>query len=121
VRFSSSLNPQCSLKTLKGTYIYSNIGYRNDTQYIESVQNVFDGKGKHWNTSTNAGGLTVTTTGTYTVGKNCIGQTYYEDTGDSYAIYVNPKGTEPRYFAIASGSSNIGVGSMRRVGKEVIK
>lgn len=121
VRVSSSLKPHCSLKTLKGTYIYSHIGYRNGTQYIESGQDVFNGKGEHWNTFTDAGGVTVTTNGTYTVGKNCIGQTYYKDTGDSYSIYVDPKGNELRYAAIASGSSNIGVGSMRRVGKEVIK
>jgi hypothetical protein len=45
VRVSTSLTPKCSLKTLKGTYVYSHIGYRDGVQYIESGQEVFDGKG----------------------------------------------------------------------------
>lgn len=119
VRVSSSLDAQCSDRTLKGTYVYSHIGYKNGIQYIESGQDVFDGRGGHINTFTDAGGLTVTTSGTYSVGRNCIGQTFYEDTRDSYSIYVDPKGTELRYAAINPKPGNAGVGSMRRVGKEV--
>lgn len=119
VRVTPAQNPRCSTRTLKGTYIYSHIGYRKGVQYIESGQDVFDGQGMHWNTFTDATGKTITTTGTYSVGKNCIGRTSYADTGDSYAIYVDPRGTELRYALITTASDSLGVGNMQRVGREV--
>jgi hypothetical protein len=119
VRVSTSLTPKCSLKTLKGTYVYSLIGYRDGVQYIESGQEVFDGKGSIRNTFTDASGMTVTTAGTYLMGDHCIGETRYQDTGDTYSVYVDPKGDSFTYASMISRSGNLAVGSERRVGKQV--
>ena len=121
VRVSPSVKPKCSLRTLKGTYIYSYMGYRNGIRYFESGQERFDGHGNFVNNYTGANGEATVTTGTYTMERNCIGTTTYNDTGESYAVYVSPAGDEFRYVSLGSGLKNIAVGSEQRVSRSIIK
>lgn len=121
LRVSKSVNPQCSLKTLKGTYVYSHVGYRNGIQYFESGQEKYDGRGNLVNIYSDANGLEILTRGTYTMNKNCVGHSTYEDTGDSYALYTGPKGDDFSYVSLGSGQSNMTVGRERRVSKEIVE
>lgn len=120
-RVSGSTKPKCSLKTLKGTYVYSQMGYRNGTHYLESGQEVYDGKGNITNTYADPKGQLVTTSGTYTLDQNCAGESTYTDTGDSYALYTSPKGDEFRFVSKTSSSNNLTAGSENRVSTALIK
>jgi hypothetical protein len=120
-RVSGSLKPKCSLKTLTGTYVYSQMGYRNGTHYLESGQETYDGKGNITTTYADPKGQLVTTSGTYTLDQNCVGESSYTDTGDSYALYPSPKGDEFRFVSKTSSSNNLTAGSENRVSTALIK
>lgn len=117
VRVSPALAPRCSLKTLKGTYLYSHMGYRNGLPYFETGKEIYDGKGHLTNVYTDIAGQTVETTGSYTMQNNCIGEATYDDTEDTYVIFMSPAGSEFRYVSLGSSQSNMAVGAEHRVSK----
>jgi hypothetical protein len=49
---SATAAPKCSLKTLKGTYLYSANGTKDGIPYAESGQEYYDGNGKITSTYT---------------------------------------------------------------------
>jgi len=119
VRVSRSLSPRCSLKTLKGTYLYSHMGYRNGIPYFETGKESYDGLGHLSNVYTDMNGHAVETNGTYALnGENCVAQATYEDTGDTYIIFMAPSGSEFRYVSFDGTRSNLAVGAEHRVSKK---
>jgi hypothetical protein len=90
--------PKCSLKTLKGTYLYSANGTKDGIPYAESGQEYYDGNGKVNSTYTDNTGYTGKSGGVYTLGENCIGVAHYIS-GESFAMYVDPKGSEFSWIA----------------------
>ena len=86
---TASAAPKCSLKTLKGTYIYGATGMKNGSMNVEAGQDVFDGKGNIQNTYTDSQGVTKVTAGTYTMSSNCTGVSTYKESGDSYRIFLS--------------------------------
>ena len=91
LRTTRSLNPSCTPKTLKGTYIYNVSGALNGAPYFESGKNIYDGVGVVRNIHLDARGKEITTEGKYTLGKYCAGSITLKDK-ESIAIYTGPKG-----------------------------
>lgn len=112
--------PKCSLKTLKGTYIYSASGTRDGIPFAESGQEVYDGKGNVMNYYTDNTGESGTSTATYTMGENCIGESTYSS-GESYAIYASPNGSEFTWVAKSKAGDSVSTGTQRRVTTAIMK
>ena len=131
VSFNSAATPiedptkaYCSLKTLRGSYIYTNQGYSGGQPYASSGLMSFNGAGKIAVIYTNS--ITreqAPTTGTYTVDSNCSGtmtfatgstvnnisNTYFSPTGDSMT------------FVRVSGDDVIGSEAKRVSRKLIVK
>ncbi len=96
--FGASAEDYCSLKTLKGTYTYSNQGFREGQPYASSGIMSFDGAGKVRNTyTTSVDRKQLSMKGTYTVEGNCTGTLKFE-TGTIHHLYLNPTGDSFNYM-----------------------
>ena len=117
---TESLETYCSLKTLKGSYIYSIQGYREGKPYASSGLWSFDGAGKVaiiYTSSIERKQLTVT--GTYTVDGNCTGSmTLATTTVNNF--YLSPNGDSFNFVRV-SGNDFIGTESRRVSRKLIIK
>lgn len=116
--FSASADAYCSLKTLKGSYTYSNQGFREGQPYASSGIMSFDGAGAVWNVYTSSvERKQLSTKGTYTVDGNCTGSIAF-DTGSVNHLYLNPTGDN---FNFMRASKEAVIGSeARRVSRELI-
>ncbi|MFM2004993.1 MAG: hypothetical protein RLZZ09_648 [Pseudomonadota bacterium] len=105
--------PQCTLKTLKGTYIYSTQGLSNGALFGEAGQEVYDGKGTVTNNFTASDGSSGTVTGTYTVTANCQARVTYSS-GEDITLYVSPRGDVFTYIYNNTGEGNSKFGTETR-------
>jgi hypothetical protein len=87
---------QCSVATLKGTYIYSSIGFLDGKPYAESGREVYDGKGGVELTYTGTGGVSGTMRTRYSVSPDCIGKAVYPY-GQSLVSFISPDGSRFSY------------------------
>lgn len=109
----------CSLKTLKGSYIYSIQGYRGGRPYASSGTFSFNGAGEAavlYTSSIERTQLFVT--GTYTVDGNCSGTMILADKTVVNNFYLSPTG-ESFNFVRVSSDDVIGT-EARRVSRELI-
>lgn len=111
---------KCSLKTLKGTYIYSSQGQSLGTLYGEAGQESYDGKGNITNTFTASDGASGTTSGTYTIDSNCNGHATYQS-GEDYTFYASPKGDVFTYIYNNTGAGNFRFGTETRTSRNLLK
>ena len=88
---------QCSVATLKGTYLYSSIGFLDGKPYAESGREVYDGKGGVELTFSGAGGATGTMRSSYSVSADCIGKAVYPY-GQSLVSFISPDGSRFSYI-----------------------
>ncbi len=95
----------CSLKTLTGTYLYSNQGFSGGQPYASSGLLSFNGAGQIESIFTNSITREQTpTTGTYTVNSNCSGTMTFA-TGSTVNnisnIYLSPTGDVLRFVRVS--------------------
>ena len=120
-----SANPDCTLDTLKGTYIFAPQGFQvQDGQQLPIAlagTETFDGKGHvegQYTQSINGEISRVTYRGTYTITPDCVGtETVTDSTGATshYDQFVSPDGKEFTFVQTDPGS--VIAGSERRVSK----
>jgi hypothetical protein len=86
-------NKNCSLATLKGSYLYASSGTDLDGLVISDAGLAkYDGKGNiSDNTSTDKTPLITTYNGTYTINDDCTGTVVYDD-NTHYTIFTGPTG-----------------------------
>ena len=87
---------QCSIATLKGTYLYSSIGVLDGKTYAESGREVYDGKGGVELTFSGSGGAAGTMRARYTVSPDCIGKAVYPY-GQTLSSFISPDGSRFTY------------------------
>lgn len=108
----------CSLKTLKGSYVYSIQGYRGGQPYASSGLFSFDGAGRAaiiYTSSIERTQLFVT--GTYTVDGNCSGSMILATTTVNN-FYLSPSGDSFNFVRV-SADDVIGT-EARRVSRDLI-
>jgi hypothetical protein len=120
-----SQDPRCTLKTLKGTYIFALQGYQvQDNQSIpiaNAGMETFDGKGAvegRYTQSVNGEISRATYSGTYTITPECVvTYTITDSTGatSQFDEYVSPDGDELTFVQTDPGF--VISGSERRVSK----
>ena len=97
---------QCSVATLKGTYLYREYGLLDGTPYAESGREVYDGKGGIVLTYRGSDGSGGVLRARYTVDSDCLGSAIYPD-GEKSATFVSPDGSTFVYTVIdASGDQS---------------
>lgn len=109
--------PNCSLKTLKGTYLYNTMGENLGVPYSEAGQETYDGKGNVLNDYTASDGTSATVTGTYTMETNCKARVSYSS-GDEVTLYVSPLGETFSYIYNNTGEGNSKSGMEIRTSKD---
>jgi len=120
-RVSTSLKPKCSINTLKGTYIFFQVGNKNGNYYVASGHEAYDGVGGIVNTVIDEKGGKVVTHASYTMNQNCVGESIYSDTGEKYTIYADPTGGGFRYGSATGSSITISAGYVHRVSAHLIQ
>lgn len=83
---------QCSVATLKGSYLYSSIGVLDGKPYAESGREVYDGKGGVELSFSGTGGVAGTMRARYTVSPDCIGKAVYPY-GQTLSSFISPDGS----------------------------
>jgi len=93
----------CSLKTLKGSYIYSIQGYRGGQAYASSGLFSFDGAGQVAIIYTSSIERTqLSTTGTYTVDGNCSGSMTLAAATVVNNFYLSPSGDSFNFVRVSA-------------------
>jgi hypothetical protein len=87
----------CSVATLKGTYLYSSIGFLDGKPYAESGREVYDGKGGVELTFSGTGGAAGTMRARYSVSPDCIGKAVYPY-GQNLVSFISPDGSRFSYI-----------------------
>jgi hypothetical protein len=106
----------CSLKTLRGTYVYALQGVFAGTPLAESGMETYDGQGHVINVFTDSlGRETSRSTGTYVLNGHCQGIVTYSS-GNVMHQYVSPNGDRFTYVQI-SGNAQV-AGITQRVSKQ---
>lgn len=95
---------QCSVATLKGSYLYSSIGVLDGKPYAESGREVYDGKGGVELSFSGTGGVAGTMRARYTVSPDCIGKAVYPY-GQTLSRFISPDGSRFVY-TIACGPTD---------------
>lgn len=116
IRTSTSMNVQCTRRTLKGTYIYSVSGYIAGVPYFDSGKHIYDGSGNIRNIRLDSNGNEKATEGTYTFGKYCAGFVKLGNQ-ESFAIYSGPKGDKIHDVSPADASDTMIYGFEYKVSK----
>jgi hypothetical protein len=109
----------CSLKTLKGSYVYSIQGYRGGEPYASSGMFTFNGAGDAGVLYTSSIERTqLFVTGTYTVNGDCSGTMILADKTVVNNFYLSPSGDSFNFMRV---SSNDVIGTeARRVSRELL-
>ena len=119
--FNAFANPTCSLKSLKGSYIFN----EQDSADAHAGMQYFDGKGTTTIKMTHGNdGTTTTWTAAYTLVEMCQFQVNSGVTNADFAIetiYAAPNGKEFVYVMNPSVHAGIISGSARRVTPGVVK
>lgn len=100
---------KCSLKTLKGAYVYASSGLENGKANAEGGVEIFDGKGGLQLVNVLNNGEAVVSTGHYTMGENCIGRISYDLWGTTYVSYSAPSGKEFTWNAVSGNKEWSGI------------
>jgi hypothetical protein len=109
----------CSLKTLKGSYLYSIQGYRGGQPYASSGMFSLDGEGQVAIIYTSAIERTqLATTGTYTVDGDCSGSMTLAAGAVVNHFYLSPSGDSFNFVRV-SADDVIGT-EARRVSRRLI-
>ena len=106
---------QCSLSTLKGTYLFAADGVQivgsDQLPFAVAGLDVYDGKGKLEGAvtlSVNGTILRQSTAGTYTINRDCTG-TSTADTGEHFDLFIAPDGSQFTFIQTDEGSVVAGV------------
>ncbi|MFO1037341.1 MAG: hypothetical protein U1E45_10890 [Geminicoccaceae bacterium] len=96
---------ECSLATLKGTYIFSSYGVDKDGKnYGDAGKEIYDGAGRLKLYFADAGSKKVAEdVATYTLDADCIGTTTYSD-GSGVTMFVAPDGSR---FSFVSSKGDL--------------
>lgn len=110
----------CSLKTLKGSYMYASSGTSSLSgaivDYSDAGIATYDGHGNFTDSVSVNGDPTVSNyIGTYTVNRNCTGTLTYTTDDTHYNIFVSPDGSILNFVQTDAGT-NIS-GEEKRVAK----
>jgi hypothetical protein len=106
----------CSLKTLRGTYVYALQGVVAGSPLAESGMETYDGQGHVINVFTDSlGRETSRSTGTYVLNGQCQGIVTYSS-GNVMHQYVSPNGERFTYVQISGDAQVAGV--TQRVSKQ---
>jgi hypothetical protein len=106
----------CSLKTLRGTYVYALQGVFAGSPLAESGMESYDGQGHVINVFADSlGRETSRSTGTYVLNGQCQGIVTYSS-GNIMHQYVSPKGDRFTYVQISGNAQVAGV--TQRVSKQ---
>lgn len=113
---------RCGPESLKGTYLYEIHGDQQFAEgflpFLEVGLMVFDGQGSVKRIGTDSNRLEETSTSmTYTVGEDCIGE-LTTTTGGAYRATVSPSGGEVSFFAAGTGAQPALDGAAERVSAE---
>jgi hypothetical protein len=106
---------QCSLSTLKGTYLFAADGVQivgsDQLAFAVAGLDVYDGKGNLEGAvtlSVNGTILRQSTAGTYTINSDCTG-TSTADTGEHFDLFIAPDGSQFTFIQTDEGSVVAGV------------
>ena len=99
---AASANPLfCSNATLKGSYLYNEVGVLNGKPYAESGREVYDGKGGIVLSYRGSDGSGSVELAPYSVSTDCIGQAVYPD-GQKATSFISPDGSRFTYTITAA-------------------
>lgn len=102
---------RCSVRTLKGTYIYNNNGAVMVDQTLHLIREAgmesYDGRGRLINRYTDSFGTHDTIAGSYAVTPSCHGTAEYES-GGLYRFYADPQGRSFVFVDATPGSQRAG-------------
>ena len=99
-----NLRKVCSLRTLKGSYLFSASGKDRGTDFSFAGSERFDGNGTiTTKQSVNGSSDIIRITGTYNIASDCTGSSTYSD-DTHYNLFVSPDGSIFNYIQTDTGA-----------------